>query len=76
MGAYGAIAVPAAIVVIIIIFYFLFFFERTKIAGQILLSFIPGVGQLMKEVEIARFGYLLGTLLQAGLPVNHALDSL
>jgi type II secretory pathway component PulF len=30
----------------------------------------------MKEVEIARFGYLLGTLLQAGLAVNLALESL
>jgi type II secretory pathway component PulF len=28
------------------------------------------------EVEVARFGYLLGTLLEAGLPVTKAIDSL
>jgi type II secretory pathway component PulF len=28
------------------------------------------------EVEVARFGYLLGTLLDAGLPVTKAIDSL
>lgn len=30
----------------------------------------------MKEVEVAQFGYLLGTLLSAGLPVTRAIDLL
>jgi type II secretory pathway component PulF len=30
----------------------------------------------MMEVEVARFGYLLGTLLEAGIPITKAIDSL
>jgi len=33
---------------------------------------IPGIGGLLKELEVARFGYLLGTLLNSGLPVTEA----
>lgn len=36
----------------------------------------PGIKTLLKETELARFGYLLGTLLSAGLPPNEALHSL
>jgi len=76
LGKYGAIAVPIFIAVIISLVYFIFFFSKTKIAGQMILFSAPGIKGLMKEVEIARFGYLLGTLLSAGLPVTQALDSL
>lgn len=76
LGAYGQYVVPVVVVVIITLFYFIFFFQKTKVVGQWLLFFTPGVKQLMQEVEIARFGYLLGTLLQAGLPVLQALESL
>lgn len=37
---------------------------------------LPGIGKLAHELEIARFGYMLGTLLDAGLPVTHALELL
>jgi type II secretory pathway component PulF len=37
---------------------------------------IPGVKKLLFEIEIARFGFVLGTLLDAGLPVVTALQSL
>jgi len=76
LGKYGQYVVPLIIIFLIVLFYFLFFFKKTKIIGQYILFHIPGIKQLMKEVEIARFGYLLGTLLQAGLPVNLALESL
>ncbi len=56
--------------------YFIFFFSKTRSIGQSILLHTPGIGQLIREGEIARFGYLLGTLLQAGLPVTHALSSL
>jgi len=76
LGKYGQYVIPLIIIFLISLFYFLFFFKKTKIAGQYILFHIPGIQQLMKEVEIARFGYLLGTLLQAGLAVNLALESL
>ena len=36
----------------------------------------PGIGRLMREVEVAQFGYLLGTLLEAGLPITKAITLL
>lgn len=37
---------------------------------------MPGIKQLVKEIELTRFGYLLGILLSAGLSITNALDSL
>lgn len=76
LGQYGVYVVPPLVILMIAIFYFLFFYSKTKTIGQVILFSIPGIKQLMKEVEVARFGYLLGTLLQAGLPVVQALESL
>lgn len=76
LGEHGSVVVPPLIVIALALFYLIFFFSKTKIVGQVLLFSVPGVKQLMKEVEIARFGYLLGTLLEAGLPVTQALESL
>lgn len=76
LGAYGQYVVPAVIGLVAVVFYGLFFFSKTKFLGNILLNLVPGVKRLMKEVETARFGYLLGTLLEAGLPIIQALESL
>lgn len=76
LGEYGQIVIPIFVIFIITFFYFLFFFKKTKNIGQYILMHIPGISRLMKEVEVARFGYLLGTLLEAGLPITLALDSL
>ncbi len=76
LGQYGQFVAPAFILFVILLIYFIFFFAKTKVFGEIILFLTPGVKDLMKEVEIARFGYLLGTLLGAGLTVTQALDSL
>jgi type II secretory pathway component PulF len=60
----------------VVLFFFIFSFSKTKFIGQFILFSTPGIKGLIKEVEVARFGYLLGTLLGAGLPITHALDSL
>lgn len=75
LGAYGYIVIPATILIIILVFYFVFFNRTTKEFGQEILFRMPGVKRLIQEVEIARFGFLLGTLLKAGLPISEALDS-
>jgi type IV pilus assembly protein PilC len=72
----GVWAVPLFLVAIGLIAYLLFGFPKTKFIGQSMLFRIPGISKLMHEVEIARFGYLMGTLLQAGLSVTQALQSL
>ncbi len=66
-------AVPVAIGIIGVLGYILFAAPKTKGIGQQLLFHVPGVSRLLHEIEIARFGYLFGTLLDAGLNVTDAL---
>jgi type IV pilus assembly protein PilC len=70
---HGVVAVPAGFVVVAIAAYILFAAPQTKHIGRQLLFALPGIGRLLREVEIAQFGYLLGTLLNAGLPVTQAV---
>lgn len=72
----GIWVVPLGILIFGIIVYFVFINPKTKFIGESFLYFIPGINTLMMEVEVARFGYLLGTLLEAGLPITRAIDSL
>jgi type IV pilus assembly protein PilC len=76
LGKYGSIVVPIFFVILFAIYYFLFVFPATKTYGQKLLFKIPGIKDLMKEVEVSRFGYLMGALLTAGLPIDEALNSM
>lgn len=66
----GAIAVAAVFIFIII------FFPGFRRLGQRALFFAPGIGRLIKEIELSRFGYLLAALLQAGVPIAQAIESL
>lgn len=72
----GLIAVPVAIILIALMAFFVFFYKKTKFIGQAIILSIPGIKQLLVELEITRFSYLLGTLLEAGLPIGHVLESL
>lgn len=72
----GVIVVPTAFAFIFAFVYFIFLNKKTKHIGQNMLFKAPGIGRLLKEVELTRFGYLLGTLLAAGIPIISALDSL
>lgn len=76
LSKYGYIAVPVGLVVIGTIGYVVFVYKKTKFLGEAIIFSIPGIKTLLQEVEVARFGYLLGTLLEAGLPVTKAIDSL
>lgn len=76
LNKYGLIAVPLGLMVIGGISYMLFYYPKTKFMGEAIIFSIPGIKTLLMEVEVARFGYLLGTLLEAGLPVTKAIDSL
>ena len=71
----GAVAVPFALAVLAIVLYILFGFSKTRWIGQGIVLHTPGAGALIKESEVARFGYLLSSLLEAGLPVVPALTA-
>ena len=72
---YGAVAVTATIIVLTLLIYGLFFYKKTKFVGDYILFHIPGIKDLMQGVEVARFGYIFGALLQAGFQVGEALES-
>jgi type II secretory pathway component PulF len=72
----GLWAVPLGGLLFVAALYLLFGVHKTKKYGQWMLFHTPGIAKLLREVEIARFGYLLGTLLQAGLSVTQAFELL
>ncbi len=72
---YGSIAVPAIVATLGLLVYGLFFFKKTKFVGDYILFHIPGIKDLVQGIEIARFGYVFGVLLQAGFQVNEGLES-
>jgi len=74
LDRYGNIVVPGILGVSSLLFYFIFFFPRTKIVGEAILFLIPGVRRLIREVELARFGYVLGTLLESGFSVTRSVE--
>jgi type IV pilus assembly protein PilC len=47
-----------------------------KVVTQWFIFHIPGIGSLAKEASIARFGVILGGLLQAGVPLVESMESL
>lgn len=76
LGQYGIYVIPAFIIVSLLLIFFVFIFKKTNFLGQAILFHIPAISGLLREVELARFGSLLGNLLQAGLPVLDSLKSL
>lgn len=73
---HGIVAVPAILGGLFLFGYILFGAPYTKTIGRRMLLHFPGIGRLMREVEVAQFGYLLGTLLNAGLPITSAVQLL
>ncbi|MFC1645109.1 type II secretion system F family protein [Patescibacteria group bacterium] len=76
LGEYGAIFIPSIIVLMTVILFFVFFFKKTKMIGQYILFSIPFVRGIVQEIELARAGFILGTLINAGLPAVEAIQSL
>jgi type II secretory pathway component PulF len=73
---WGAIAVPAFIVLVGGAVTVAVRRPGSRAAAQGFLLKIPAVRNVVMEVELTRFGFVLGTLLQAGLPVIEAVESL
>jgi type II secretory pathway component PulF len=76
LGTWGYIAVPSAIAVLVAVFAILFVVPGTKRAGEFLLLHTPGVGGLIRDGELAKFGHVFGSLLHVGVPVPEALGAL
>lgn len=76
LGQYGSLVVPLILVAGGVVIYFLFVSPGTRFLGQSLLFRFPGLRKLIQEIEVARFGFIVGTLLASGLSILEALDSL
>lgn len=76
LSEYGIIVIPVVLVGFFILLFIVFSLPQTKFIGQTILFHTPGVSKLIRQVEIARFSYLLGTLLEAGLPIVRTIESL
>lgn len=74
-STYGLIIVPGSLIGIVI-FVILAKFTPFKVVVQWAMFRIPGIGSLLRSATIARFGVILGGLLQAGVPVVDSVQSL
>jgi type II secretory pathway component PulF len=72
----GVWMVPSTCLAIMLLVYVFFVAPKTRHIGNALLFYVPGVSRLLYEIEIAQFGYMLGTLLSSGLSVTQSLDLL
>jgi len=76
LEVYGFIFIPLFLLFVVSAFYFLFSFPKTKFIGHRILFRLPLIKRLIKQVEIARFGFLFGTMLEAGMPIIDAVKSI
>jgi len=76
LGANGSWAVPSFIIAFLLLIYIIFFFKFTKGIGQFLVVHAPIFKKIIQQMEIARFGYLLGSLLDAGMPIVESIRSI
>lgn len=76
MVKYGAVILPIFISFLSAVLYFIFSFPKTKFIGHLLLFHLPFIKKLIKESEITRFGYILGNMLESGLPMDESLAAM
>lgn len=76
LGEYGTIAVPLFVMSIFGVLFLVFMNPKTRWIGQWLLFHTPVIKTVIQEIELSRFGYILGNLLEAGLPIVDSLHSL
>ncbi len=72
----GKIFIPLLFLTLFLIFYFLFVFKKSKFIGEIILFHTPVIKKLIQQVEISRMGCVLGTLLDASIPIVTSIESL
>lgn len=66
----------ASIIGFLALIIIIFFVPGAKKIGQTIMFRVPRIKDLLKEVEVARFGYVMYSLTQAGIPLTEALLSI
>jgi type II secretory pathway component PulF len=75
-SAYGLIAVPLFFIVLAVLVFFLFIYGKTRQSGEMIMLHTPIVKTIVQEIELARFAYIMGTLLAAGISLPETLQSI
>ncbi len=73
---YGAIVFPSALVLILLTIFLVFFNTKTKFIGQEILLRTPGIKDILRQVELSRFGFVFGLLTKSGITFTDALNFL
>lgn len=76
LATWGIVVIPLTIIGLITLVIMLVFYDPVRQAGLTMLFSVPGFHELMADVEMARFGYILGSLLSVGIPFTDSLDQL
>ena len=72
----GIIVVPLGTVAMALAVYFLFIYKQTRFIGETFLMRLSISRTLVQDIELARFGYVMGSLLAAGITLPQALASM
>lgn len=75
VGRYGQFILPAFIAAAVTAFFILRF-TRVKYIATYVLELVPGIGQFLRDVQTAKISLFMGTLLESGVPVLEALETL
>ncbi|MBI2797734.1 type II secretion system F family protein [Candidatus Saccharibacteria bacterium] len=73
---WGILITLVGFVVLFVVGLGIVYVKPVKLVAEKILFVLPGVKTIMYESEIARFGFITGSLLDAGLPIVEVLDSL
>ncbi len=73
--SYGVVVVPLGLTVIAGGIYLLFIYPKTRASGETMLMQFSMSRAIVEDIELARFGYVMGAMLKAGISVPQALVS-
>lgn len=75
LGEWGHIVVPSTLAFLLFILLVLFVFPKTKRAGHWLILRMPFIKRLVRELEISRMGYVIGSTIGSGISIVEALTA-
>ena len=75
VNSYGSIIFPSLLVMLFIL-ALLLRLTRLRFVALGTLEFLPGIGKFLREVRTARLSLFLGTLLDSGVPLVEALETM
>jgi type II secretory pathway component PulF len=72
----GYWVLPLFVVAVLLVLYLVFSYKKTKYIGEYIILHLPKIRSIIQDSEVARFSYLLGSLLGAGLPIDATIGFL